>query len=96
MRASDRRTEPRLTARAVSLREARRLALHAQGLAAAPPRGGRGPEAVARVVQRIGCLQLDPVSIVARSPLLVLFARLGPLREAALERAAYERRTLFD
>jgi len=34
---------------------------------------------------------------VARSPLLVLFARLGPaVREAALERAAYERRTLFD
>ncbi|MEA2219620.1 MAG: uncharacterized protein QOJ35_2246, partial [Solirubrobacteraceae bacterium] len=27
---------------------------------------------------------------------LVLFARLGPLREAALERAAYEQRALFD
>lgn len=70
--------------------------LHAQGLAAAPPRGGRGPDAVAAVTQRIGCLQLDPVSAVARSPLLVLFARLGPVRERALERAAYERRTLFD
>jgi uncharacterized protein YcaQ len=82
---------------AVSLRDARRLALHAQGLAASPPRGGAGPEAVAAVAERIGCLQLDPVSAVARSPLLVLFARLGPaLREAALERAAYERRTLFD
>jgi uncharacterized protein YcaQ len=48
------------------------------------------------MVQRIGCLQLDPVSAVARSPLLVLFARLGPLRDEALERAAYERRALFD
>ena len=48
------------------------------------------------MTERIGCLQLDPVSAVARSPLLVLFARLGPLRDAALERAAYERRTLFD
>jgi uncharacterized protein len=48
------------------------------------------------MAQRIGCLQLDPVSAVARSPLLVLFARLGPLRDEALERAAYERRTLFD
>jgi uncharacterized protein len=47
-------------------------------------------------VRRIGCLQLDPVSAVARSPLLVLFARLGPVREAALERAAYEHRALFD
>ncbi len=48
------------------------------------------------MTQRIGCLQLDPVSAVARSPLLVLFARLGPLRDEALERAAYERRVLFD
>jgi uncharacterized protein YcaQ len=74
------------------------LALHAQGLAAPAPRGaaGRGPDAVAAVTQRIGCLQLDPVSAVARSPLLVLFARLGPLRDEALEQAAYERRRLFD
>ncbi len=56
----------------------------------------RGPEAVAAVAQRIGCLQLDPVSAVARSPLLVLFARLGALRDDVLEVAAYERRLLFD
>jgi uncharacterized protein YcaQ len=85
-----------LTARVVSLRDARRLALHAQGLAGAPPRGGRGPQAIAEVVRRIGCLQLDPVNTIARSPLLVLFARLGPVREASLERAAYGRRALFD
>jgi len=47
-------------------------------------------------VRRIGCLQLDPVSTVARSPLLVLFSRLGPVREVALAQAAYERRALFD
>jgi len=47
-------------------------------------------------VRRIGCLQLDPVSAVARSPLLVLFARLGAVREDALEQAAYERRAVFD
>ncbi len=51
---------------------------------------------MAAVTRRIGCLQLDPVSAVARSPLLVLFARLGPLRDEALEQAAYERRRLFD
>ena len=51
---------------------------------------------MAAVTQRIGCLQLDPVSAVARSPLLVLFARLGPLRDEALELAAYGRRLLFD
>ncbi|HEX8156246.1 MAG TPA: crosslink repair DNA glycosylase YcaQ family protein [Solirubrobacteraceae bacterium] len=51
---------------------------------------------MAAVVKRIGCLQLDPVSAVARSPLLVLFARLGPVRDEALERAAYVQRALFD
>jgi uncharacterized protein YcaQ len=56
----------------------------------------RGPGAIAALTQRIGCLQLDPVSAVARSPLLVLFARLGPVSDAALDRAAYEQRTLFD
>ncbi len=58
--------------------------------------GSRGPDAIAALTRRIGCLQLDPVSAVARSPLLVLFARLGPIRDEALDRAAYERRTLFD
>ena len=47
-------------------------------------------------MRRIGCLQLDPVSAVARSPLLVLFARLGPVRDELLDRAAYEQRLLFD
>ncbi|MDP2709579.1 MAG: crosslink repair DNA glycosylase YcaQ family protein, partial [Solirubrobacteraceae bacterium] len=62
----------------------------------ARPARGRGPEAIAAVTQRIGCLQLDPVSAVARSPLLVLFARLGPLRDSTLQVAAYEQRALFD
>ncbi len=76
--------------------QARRLALHAQGLAA-PPEPGAG---VADIVERIGCLQLDPVGVVARSPLLVLRARLRGgthgSHARALERAAYRERVLFD
>ena len=49
---------------------------------------------------RLGCLQLDPVGVVARSPLLVLRARLvGGTHDSharALERAAYRDRELFD
>ena len=81
---------------ALSIDQARRLALHAQGLAV-PPAAGSG---VADVVARIGCLQLDPVGVVARSPLLVLRARLNggthDSHERALRRAAYRDRDLFD
>jgi len=80
----------------LSLAEARRLALHAQRLAAPAARGAAVPAAVAAVTRAIGCLQLDPVSAVARSPLLVLHARLGRVDEAALDAAAYADRTLFD
>jgi uncharacterized protein YcaQ len=80
----------------IPIEQARRLALHAQGLAAAPEAGGD----VSSVVERIGCLQLDPVSAVARSPLLVLRARLRGgtygSHSQALERAAYGDRALFD
>jgi uncharacterized protein YcaQ len=76
----------------ISIEQARRLALHAQGLATPP-----GQQSVQQVVRRIGCLQLDPVAAVARSPLLVLNARMrGGATEKALEKAAYKDRTLFD
>src|SRR5690242_14931001 len=72
---------------------ARRVALHAQGLAL-PPEPGLS---VSDVVRRIGCLQLDPVAPVARSPLLVLNARMrSGATEKALDRAAYRERRLFD
>lgn len=77
----------------IPIDQARRLALHAQGLAATPPAG----QSVEEVVERIGCLQLDPVAPVARSPLLVLNARMrGGATEQALDNAAYKRRALFD
>ena len=77
----------------IGIDHARRLALHAQGLATPPEPG----QTVEQVVKRIGCLQLDPVAPVARSPLLVLNARMrGGATEKALERAAYKDRVLFD
>ncbi len=86
----------RIVTPTLSIDQARRLALHAQGLAVRPAGGTR----VADVVARIGCLQLDPVGVVARSPLLVLRARLSGgthgSHQRALERAAYRDRQLFD
>jgi uncharacterized protein YcaQ len=80
----------------LSIEQARRLALHAQGLAL-PPAGGT---TVDEVFSRLGCLQLDPVGVVARSPLLVLRARMvggtHDSHERALMRTAYRDRRLFD
>lgn len=80
----------------LSIEQARQLALHAQGLARPPTPGA----AVADVVHRIGCLQLDPVGVVARSPLLVLRARLRggshDSHDRALTDATYRDRELFD
>ena len=80
----------------LSIDHARRLALHAQGLATPPEAGTH----VGDVVARLGCLQLDPVGVVARSPLLVLRTRLrgGTYDSHArgLTRAAYGDRELFD
>ncbi|WP_079124590.1 winged helix-turn-helix domain-containing protein [Streptomyces sp. NBRC 110611] len=64
--------------------DARRLALRAQGLLGAPDRraGARG------VLRQLGAVQLDTISVLARSHELVPYARLGAAGRPAVE-AAY-------
>jgi uncharacterized protein len=74
-----------LSAASLSRDEARRIALRAQGLLgdrAAWRRGG--PEAMLR---RLGAVQLDTISVLARSHELVAYARLGPIGRERIERA---------
>ncbi|QLE72306.1 winged helix-turn-helix domain-containing protein [Streptomyces rectiverticillatus] len=67
----------------LSADDARRLALRAQGLLGAPDRraGTRG------VLRRLGAVQLDTISVLARSHELVPYARLGAVGRAAVEGA---------
>jgi len=60
----------------LSLREARRLALRAQGFAS-QPKGGAGLAALYRQAARLGVLQIDSVNALVRSHYLPLFSRLG-------------------
>src|SRR5690606_32200456 len=53
-----------------------RLHLHAQGLDRRQRRRAHR-EDVLSVIRRMGVLQIDTISVVARSPYLVLFSRLG-------------------
>ena len=60
----------------LSLREARRLTLRAQGFGS-PPKGGAAPAALYRQAVRLGVLQIDSVNALVRSHYLPLFSRLG-------------------
>jgi len=75
---------------AVSLEEARRIAVHAQLL------DGSATD-VLSTVRRLGFLQIDVVSPVATPQHLVLFSRLGPgYDRAELDRLLWEERVLFE
>ena len=75
----------------VSRRQARQLAVTGQLLDA--PR----PGSIGEVVRRLGEVQIDPTSAVARTEQLVLFSRLGRrFRVAELERLLWGERTLFE
>ncbi|MET9862821.1 crosslink repair DNA glycosylase YcaQ family protein [Streptomyces smyrnaeus] len=67
----------------LSADEARRIALRAQGLLGAPDRraGVRG------MLRQLGAVQLDTISVLARSHELVPYARLGPVGRQAVESA---------
>jgi uncharacterized protein YcaQ len=59
------------------------LALRAQGLRGAPDRRGGVPG----MLRALGAVQLDTISVLARSHELVAYARLGPVGREAVERA---------
>ena len=63
--------------------EVRRVALFAQGFLGKDGRRG----GVAGVLRRVGAVQLDTISVLARSHELVAYARLGPIGRAKVERA---------
>ncbi|MDH2445387.1 crosslink repair DNA glycosylase YcaQ family protein [Amnibacterium sp. CER49] len=69
----------------MSLREARRVALAAQGFGGAKP-PTRGPARIAAVLERLRLLQIDSVNVFERSHYLPMLARIGPYDRALLDR----------
>ncbi|MGS2873750.1 winged helix-turn-helix domain-containing protein [Enterobacter huaxiensis] len=70
----------------LSLSAARNLHLAAQGLLKKPRRRAQ-PTDILSTVQRMSLLQIDTINIVARSPYLVLFSRLGNYQPQWLDNA---------
>lgn len=83
----------------LSLKQARRLALSAQGFS-----GRRSPAAISsvqvnRLIERLGILQIDSVNALVRSHYLPLFSRLGLYAPQLLDQAAWSQgrqRRLFE
>ncbi|QMU75320.1 winged helix-turn-helix domain-containing protein [Streptacidiphilus sp. PB12-B1b] len=76
----------------LSADEARRIALRAQGLLGAPDRRG----GVRGVLRHLGAVQLDTISVLARSHELIPYARLGAVGRPAVEAAYWGAGTTFE
>lgn len=82
-----------------SLKQARRLALAAQGFSGRQPPATIKSMQVNRLIERLGILQIDSVNALVRSHYLPLFSRLGHYSTDLLDRAAWSQgrhRTLFE
>ncbi|WP_246213002.1 winged helix-turn-helix domain-containing protein [Streptomyces abyssomicinicus] len=80
------RSRPRPVAE-LSADEARRTALRAQGLLGAPDRRG----GVRGILRHLGAVQLDTISVLARSHELVPYARLGAVGRGPVESAYWSK-----
>jgi len=82
--------------RRLTISQARRIALHAQGFADAVPKGRIDARHFRRVVRRTGVVQLDSVNVLARAHYMPFFSRLGPYRQDALDRWLWRSGEMFE
>ena len=80
----------------VSLAQARRIALAAQGFADPRPTGRIDRRHLRRVLARTQLLQIDSVNVAVRAHDAPAFSRLGPHPRDLLHTAAYRHRDLFE
>ena len=80
----------------LSNREARRIALAAQGFADRPPAGRVDSRHFDRLFGRVGIVQLDSVNVAVRTHYMPAFSRLGPYPRDRFDRYAHGRGKLFE
>jgi uncharacterized protein YcaQ len=83
----------------ISLKQARRLALAAQGFNRKAAAGPIKARHVTQLIERLGVVQIDSVNALVRSHYLPLFSRLGNYPQDLLDQAAWSQgrqRALFE
>ena len=80
----------------LSRRDARRVAIAAQGLAAPRPAGRIDRRHFRTVLDRLATVQIDSVNVLTRSHELVFFSRLGAYDRDALTRWLWASREVFE
>src|SRR2546430_14353270 len=81
--------------RKVRIEHGRRLAVARQRLRGSRPKRVTADD-IHALVRAIGCLQLDPTAVVARSHLLVVFSRLGAYDPTLVDTLLWDQRRLYE
>ena len=82
---------------AISARQARRIALHAQGLSKPRRHAAPGPRHLRRLADELAVIQIDSVNVLTRTHYLPAFSRLGAYAREDLEREAWGKKpSLFE
>jgi len=81
-----------MTMRKISLGQARRIALAAQGFDRPRPAGEVDIRHIRRAIRQMGLLQLDFVNVLVPAHYLVLYSRLGAYERARLNHLVYQKR----
>src|SRR5262245_43718981 len=76
----------------LTLSEARRIALAAQGFDRPRPNGKVNASHIRGVIRRLGLVQIDYVNVLAPAHYQVLFSRLGPYEKSLFDDLVYRRR----
>jgi uncharacterized protein YcaQ len=82
--------------RSLSIAQARRLAIGAQGLTGTRSVTAPDRRHLRRVLRHTGLLQIDSVNVLARAHYIPAFSRLGPYPMSLLDRMAFTYRELFE